>query len=111
MRGMSVGGRLWLGFGLFFLMLLAASLVALAGLGRINEQIERMVEKDWKKVSMAGDISHAANDVARTMFSMFHDTSQLAAQKQQIQKHRDTVVERIESIEKIIYQPEGKRLI
>jgi len=110
-RKLTVGGRLALGFGIFSLILTAAVLVALQALGRVNEQVEKMAEKDWQKVEMAKDIAYAANDVARTMFSLFHDTSRLAEQKQKIVGYRDMVNQRLDILEKLLYRPKGKQLV
>ncbi|HET7776897.1 MAG TPA: MCP four helix bundle domain-containing protein, partial [Azospira sp.] len=92
-------------------MLLAAVLVALQSLAQVNAQVEKMVEKDWQKVTMANDIANAANDVARIMFSLFHDTSRLTEQKQRILQHRDLVSQRLDTLEKLLYRPKGKQLV
>ena len=110
-RKLTVGGRLALGFGIFSLILTAAVLVALQALARVNEQVEKMAAKDWQKVEMAKDIAYAANDVARTMFSLFHDTSRLAEQKQKIVGYRDMVNQRLDILEKLLYRPKGKQLV
>ncbi|GBG01640.1 hypothetical protein AZSI13_09670 [Azospira sp. I13] len=108
---MSVGGRLTLGFGLFTVMLALAVVVALQALADVNSQVDKMAEKDWQKVVMAKDIANAANDVARTMFSLFHDTSRLAEQKQKIAQYRDLVTQRLDTLEKLLYRPKGKQLV
>ncbi|MDE2585404.1 MAG: methyl-accepting chemotaxis protein [Betaproteobacteria bacterium] len=110
-RKMSVGGRLALGFGIFSFILTVAVLVALQALAQVNEQVEKMAEKDWQKVVMAKDISNAANDVARTMFSLFHDTTHLAERKQKIAQYRETVNQRLDTLEKLLYRPRGKELV
>jgi len=110
-RKLTVGGRLALGFGIFSLILAVAVLVALQALAQVNAQVEKMAEKDWQKVVMAKDIANAANEVARTMFSLFHDTTRLAEQKQRILKHRDVVNERLDTLEKLLYRPKGKQLV
>jgi methyl-accepting chemotaxis protein len=108
---MSVGGRLTLGFGLFTVMLALAVVVALQALADVNSQVDKMAEKDWQKVVMAKDIANAANDVARTMFSLFHDISRLAEQKQKIAQYRDLVTQRLDALEKLLYRPKGKQLV
>ncbi|HJW04595.1 MAG TPA: methyl-accepting chemotaxis protein [Azospira sp.] len=110
-RKLTVGGRLTLGFGIFSLILTAAVLVALQALAQVNEQVEKMAEKDWQKVVMAKDIANAANDVARTLFSLFHDTSRLAEQKKKIVQYRELVSQRLETLEKLLYRPKGKALV
>ena len=106
----TVAGRLTLGFGLSFFLLVATAAAAFYGIGALNEQLERMVAKDWRKVSVSKDIAYAVNDVSRLVFSMFIEEGGIAEKKQQIQARRQSVVESIDAIDKLIYDPKGREL-
>lgn len=106
----TVAGRLFFGFGLSFLLLVATSAAAFYGIAALNEQLERMAVKDWQKVSVSKDIAYAVNDVSRLVFSMFIEEGGVAEKKQQIQARRQAVIEKIEILDKTIYHAKGREL-
>ena len=63
--------RLTLGFGLFFVMLLASVVLVLNRLDAIENMVERIVTKDWQKTVLANDAIDLMNANARETFLLF----------------------------------------
>lgn len=108
---LTVARRLGLGFGFAFVMLVGVAVFGLMGLNHLNAQIGNMVEKDWRKVELANEISYAANDVAHILTAMMFDASRMAAQKEIILQRRALVVRNLEQIDQLIYKPKGQQML
>ncbi|MBI3145151.1 MAG: MCP four helix bundle domain-containing protein, partial [Pseudogulbenkiania sp.] len=107
---LTVARRLGLGFGFAFAVLLSVAIFSLFSLGRLNSQINWMVDKDWRKVELSNEISFAANDVLRILAGMMYDTSHITEQKVLIQQDREQVAKNLEQLDKLIYMPKGQQL-
>lgn len=108
---LTVARRLGLGFGLAFAVLLSVAIFSLFSLGRLNAQINWMVDKDWRKVELSNEISFAANDVLRILAGMMYDTSHITEQKALIQQDRERVAKNLEQLDRLIYMPKGQQLL
>lgn len=108
---LTVARRLGLGFGIAFAMVVGVAALALVSLNRISAQMDLMVEKDWKKVTLATEISYAANDLARTLSGMLFDASHIAEQKVVFKQRRDLVVRNLELLDQLVYMPKGREML
>ena len=107
---MTIAVRLGLGFGLFFVMLLASVLLGLNRLGSVGEMVDRIVTKDWQKTVLANDAIDLMNANARETFLliMVQDRS---AVKQRIAANVQGISAKLEELEILLYKPEGKALL
>lgn len=108
---LTVAKRLGLGFGIAFAMLVCMAALAWVSLNKISGQMDQMVDKDWKKIELANEISYAANDLARTLSGMLFDTSRLAEQKAIFKQRRDLVVHHLELLDQLVYMPQGRQML
>ena len=110
-KGISLSKRLMLGAAINLVLLLAVVGLAWFSLNQINGQVDKIVEKDWKKAALASEISSAASEVSRMMFSLLLDPSNLPKYKQAINQQRQRVVELIPQIESMLYVQKGRDAI
>lgn len=108
---LTVAKRLGLGFGIAFAMLVSVATLALVNLNTIGAQVDVMVGKDWKKVTLANEISYAANDLARTLSGMLFDTSHISEQKAIFKQRRDLMVRNLDLLDQLVYMPKGRELM
>ncbi|OGS91486.1 MAG: hypothetical protein A2Z95_09380 [Gallionellales bacterium GWA2_60_18] len=109
-RKLTIAKRLALGFGLFFILVLVSALLGLNRLGSVNETLNRIVEKDWKKTVLANDAIDLMNANARETFLLFHVTDH-APVKQRIAANVQTITQKLDELEKLLYLPEGKAML
>ena len=107
---LTIALRLTLGFGLFFVMLLASVVLGLNRLETIENMMERIVTKDWRKTVLANDAIDLMNTNARETFLLFM-TKDRAVVKQRIAENVKTITAKLEELEKLLYKPEGKAML
>ena len=107
---LTVAKRLIFGFGVFIVLLAVAVYLGLARLDTLNEMTERIVTKDWKKTVLANDAIDMMNANARETFLLFH-TQDRAPVLARIEKYKQSITERLDALEKLLYKPEGKALL
>ena len=108
-----IGSRLGLGFGLLILMLLAAVALALLRLSQVEAINTRIIEKDWVKAEAANTINATTRANARRTMELIivGDVSQLATIKERIAENKKTIDVALETLDKLIYLPEGRTLL
>jgi methyl-accepting chemotaxis protein len=104
---LTIAKRLTLGFGLFFILILVSALLGLNRLGSVNDMLSRIVEKDWKKTVLANDAIDLMNANARSTFLLFH-VDDRGPVKQRIAANVQTITQKLDELEKLLYLPEGK---
>ena len=107
---LTIALRLTLGFGLFFVMLLASVVLGLNRLDAIENMVERIVSKDWQKTVLANDAIDLMNANARETFLLFMAQDRTAV-KQRIATNVQTITAKLDELEKQLYKPEGKALL
>ncbi|PWB39246.1 MAG: chemotaxis protein [Rhodocyclales bacterium] len=107
---LTIALRLTLGFGLFFVMLLASVVLGLNRLETIENMMERIVTKDWRKTVLVNDAIDLMNTNARETFLLFM-TKDRAVVKQRIAENVKTITAKLEELEKLLYKPEGKAML
>ncbi len=107
---LTIALRLALGFGAFFLMLLAAVILGLNRLDAADDMVDRIVAKDWQKTVLANDAIDLMNANARETFMLFM-TADPALVKQRIAANVQAITTKFDELEKLVYRPEGKALL
>ncbi|MBI2746546.1 MAG: MCP four helix bundle domain-containing protein [Burkholderiales bacterium] len=110
---LKIGTRLGLGFGLLIVMLLAVILLALWRFSQVGEVNSRIIEKDWVKAEAANVINATTRANARRTMELIivDDVSQLARIKERIAENKKTIDVALETLDQLIYLPEGKALL
>ncbi len=104
---LTIAKRLSLGFGVFFLMLLISVALGLSRLDSVNDMMDRIVSKDWRKTVLANDTIDLMNANARETFLLFY-VADRSPVKQRIAANVHTITAKLDELEKLIYKPEGK---
>jgi methyl-accepting chemotaxis protein len=108
---MKVGVRLGLGFGV---LLVAAAFVGGMGvlrMGELNENIERIGQKDWNKARLAMEIDSRARDNAAKTGELFLADGEAAAKiRAGMEENKDAITKNLEQLDKLLYLPEGKAM-
>ena len=108
-----IGTRLGLGFGLLILMLLVAVILALLRLTEVEAINTRIIEKEWVKAEAANTINATTRANARRTMELIivGDVAQLATIKERIAENKKTIDVALETLDRLIYLPEGKALL
>lgn len=104
---LTITKRLVLGFGLLFSLILISGVLGLSRLGSVNDILDRIVLKDWKKVVLANDAIDLMNANARETFLLFH-VEDAAPIKQRITSNVSTITQKLDELDGMLYLPEGK---
>ncbi len=110
MKQMSIAQKLGIGFGIFVALLCLAVYVGVARLDALNETVERIAQKDWQKSVLANDILDETNAIARNTLLLFLPGDRDAA-VQRIAANRQAINGRMQTLEGLVYHPEGKALL
>jgi methyl-accepting chemotaxis protein len=70
MNSLKIGVRLGLGFGIVLLMLVALGVIALKELSDVNDDLERIVDRENLAMNMVGDLNLAVSDQERLVRSL-----------------------------------------
>ncbi|MCK6385298.1 MAG: methyl-accepting chemotaxis protein, partial [Rhodocyclaceae bacterium] len=110
MNNLTVAKRLALGFGLAFLLLLAAVALGLSRLDSVNDMMERVATQDWKKAVLANDAIDLMNGIGKSAFLLFHAADRKPL-LERIEADRQAIAQKLDELEKLIYRPEGKQML
>lgn len=110
---MKVGTRLNIGFGLVLSMLVIIVAIATIRFSSIGEINDKIIEKDWVKADAANAINATTRDNARRTMELLivTDQAQLPKIRKQIEANKTKVSEALDTLEKLVYNPEGKELL
>ncbi|GAB1393950.1 methyl-accepting chemotaxis protein [Rhodocyclaceae bacterium] len=104
---LTIAKRLSLGFGLLLILVLIAGVLGLTRLGAVNDMLDRIVTKDWKKTVLANEAIDLMNANARETFLLFH-VDDIAPVRQRIATNVSAITKKLDELESILYLPEGK---
>ena len=93
---LTIARRLSLGFGLLILMLLISVVLGLLRLDSVNDMMEQIISKDWKKTVLANEAIDLMNANARETFLLFYAADRNAV-KQRIASNVQSRIERTPS--------------
>ena len=105
---LSLAARLWFSAIVNLVVLVVIVGFAWYGMEQINQEVSKIVEKDWKKSVLANEISDAANDVSRKLLLLLQDPANLSVYKVDIGKQRQRVVDAMAKIESMLYVQRGR---
>ncbi len=104
---LTIAKRLSLGFGLFLILVLISGVLGLSRLSAVNDMLDRIVTKDWKKTVLANDAIDLMNANARETFLLFH-VDDPAPVRQRIAANVSNITKKLDELDAILYLPEGK---
>lgn len=108
-----IGVRMGLGFGLLITMMLVMVIVGVLRFGDVGEINDRIIEKDWVKADAANVINATTRVNARRTMELVIATNpeQIARAKSDIDTNKKIISDALETLDKLIYLPEGKALL
>jgi methyl-accepting chemotaxis protein len=109
---MKIGMRLTIGFGLVLLLLAVMGGISIRSMGKINQDLERIVKVDYAKINLANDInSKVGTLVEKFGMMMLKDSAGRVEVKRDIDKLRGEYKELMDNLEKSVTTDKGKELI
>jgi methyl-accepting chemotaxis protein len=108
---LKVGTRLTLGFGVLVVAMALVGGMGMLRMGQLNDNIDRIVQKDWVKARLAMEIDSRARDNAAKTGELFLVEGDAAAKvRAGMDENRAAITKNLEELEKLLYLPEGKAL-
>jgi methyl-accepting chemotaxis protein len=113
LANLRIGRRLGLGFGLLLLLMLVGNGVAIVQFTAVGAVNNRIIEKDWVKSEAATTIDATAQaNAKRTLELLVSSRPEQQAQiRQAIAKNKKTIDEALQTLEQMVYLPEGRQLL
>lgn len=113
LANLRIGRRLGLGFGLVLLLMLVGNSVAIVQFTAVGTVNNRIIEKDWVKSEAATTINATAQaNAKRTLELLVSSRPEQQAQiRQAIAKNKKTIDEALQTLEQMVYLPEGRQLL
>ena len=110
---LKIGIRLGVGFGLLIVMMAVMAAVAVTRFREVSAVNTRIIEKDWVKAEAANVINATTRANARRTMELVlaTDKDQIAKVNQAISDNKATITKALETLESLIYLPEGKELV
>ncbi|HJV74633.1 MAG TPA: methyl-accepting chemotaxis protein [Noviherbaspirillum sp.] len=108
-----VAARLGAGFGLVLLMMATMIAMGFIGLTQISAINNRLIEKEWVKADAANTINATIRANALRSFELLiaSDKAETANIYRQIDLNKKTINNALNTLDKIVYLPEGKALM
>jgi methyl-accepting chemotaxis protein len=110
MNKITTAARLALGFGLVLALLIISNGLAFQRLSLLNESVEEIVGRDWRRAALAGEIQALANSSTHTVLSLLHTTERQPG-LQLIASNRDLISSKLDELEALTTEPEGRSLV
>ncbi|GFE56679.1 methyl-accepting chemotaxis protein [Geobacter sp. AOG1] len=112
LNNMKIGVRLGLGFGVVFLLLVAITVMAANSLGKVNSNMETIVQMNYAKIKLAADAQKTLRKVVDDIKTMLIvDRSRLKDVKDEIEKNRVIYRELVTKLDKMETTEKGKDLM
>jgi len=112
-NNLKIGIRLGAGFGILIAMMLVMALVSVVRFSELSDINDRIIEKDWVKAEAANVINATTRANARRTMELVIATNpeQIGIIKRSIEVNKKTIAQALETLENLIYLPEGKTLV
>jgi len=108
-----IGTRMMAGFALLIAIAFAIAGVGIMRLTQIDTVNTRIIEQDWVKAEAANLINATTRANARRTMELLlvKDPAQLTAIKQRIAENKKAIDEALETLNRLVYRPDGKQLL
>ena len=111
-KDVSISKRLGGSFFLIIAMMVIIIITGLWGIGRISNDIDKIVGDNMTKMLLAHDMSDSINAISRAIRTLLlEDPSKRAEQKEKIDKMRAAYAEKFSEFEKLQFTEKGKELL
>lgn len=109
----TIGRRLWLGFGLLMLLLVAMSSLGISRLSELNQQMSEVIRGRYPKTVLATDINNQINIVARSIRNilLLNDQKQIKFESDRIAGADKIILERLAQLDKVVTDQESRDLL
>ena len=112
LNNMKIGVRLGLGFGVVFLLLVAITTMAVSSLGKVNDNLEKIVRLNYAKIKLAADAQKTLRTVCDDVQNMLiRDRSSLKDLTATIEKNRADYRDLVAKLDKLETSDKGKDLM
>lgn len=109
---MKIGVRLGLGFGAILLLLVAITLMAVNSLGKVNDNLEKIVRLNYAKIKLAADAQKKLREVCDDVQNMLiREPGALKELSATIEKSRADYRDLVSKLEKLETSDRGKDLM
>jgi len=109
----TISRRLWLGFGLLTLLMIAMAVVGVNRLAQLNHQMNDVIHDKYPKTVAAGDIVDQINLVARSLRNilLLKDTAQIKSENDRIVGADKAIQERLAELDKRLADEQSRTLL
>jgi methyl-accepting chemotaxis protein len=109
----TISRRLWLGFGLLTLLMLAMAVVGVNRLAQLNRQMNDVIHDKYPKTVIAGDIVDQINLVARSVRNilLLKDATQIKSENDRIIGADKAIQERLAELDKRMVDDQSRTLL
>jgi methyl-accepting chemotaxis protein len=113
LANLKIGTRLALCFAIVFILMTILIIIGQQRLNSIGALNDTIIEKDWVKASAAATIAGTTRANAALVMELLVNTDPAheADMKRQIDVNKKTISDALDTLEKLVYRPEGKELI
>ncbi len=110
---LKIGARLNAGFGLLICMMLVMAGISVTRFGQVGSVNARIIESDWVKSEAAHTINATTRANGRRTMELVlaTDPAQIQAVKAAIEVNKKTISDALQTLERLVYLPEGKALV
>ena len=109
----TISRRLWLGFGLLTLLMIAMAVVGVNRLAQLNHQMNDVIHDKYPKTVAAGDIVDQINLVARSLRNilLLKDAAQIKSENDRIVGADKAIQERLAELDKRLADEQSRTLL
>jgi methyl-accepting chemotaxis protein len=109
----TISRRLWLGFGLLTLLMIAMAVVGVNRLAQLNRQMNDVIHDKYPKTVAAGDIVDQINLVARSLRNilLLKDAAQIKGENDRIVGADKAIQERLAELDKRLADDQSRALL
>ncbi|RFB65824.1 MULTISPECIES: methyl-accepting chemotaxis protein [unclassified Herbaspirillum] len=109
----TISRRLWLGFGLLTLLMIAMAVVGVNRLAQLNRQMNDVIHDKYPKTVAAGDIVDQINLVARSLRNilLLKDATQIKSENDRIVGADKAIQERLAELDKRMVDDQSRTLL
>jgi methyl-accepting chemotaxis protein len=110
---LKIGARLNIGFGVLILMMLLMASVGVLRFSQVGAINTRIIEKDWVKSEAANTVNATTRANGRRTMELVlaTDPNQIRTAKAAIEANKKTISDALQTLEQLVYLPEGKSLV
>jgi len=109
----TISRRLWLGFGLLMLLMVAMAVVGVNRLSQLNRQMDDVIHDKYPKTVIAGDITDQINLVARSVRNilLLKDPAQIKSENDRIVGAEKAIQQQLAELDKRLTDDQSRALL